>query len=148
MKDCEKIPPDEFYTMKGYDMLEEPEISPAMEDYLEMICRCSEEIGYIRMNTLSAKLHVKPSSASKMVLKLKEQDMVHFEHYGIITPSAKGWELGRYLLYRHKVLHEFFCLLNHSDNELQEVEQIEHYISANTVQNLESLTKRLKKEGD
>ena len=44
--------------------------------------------------------------------------------------------MGETLLYRHDLLCEFFCLINHSDNELALVEKIEHFIDKNTVNNI------------
>lgn len=32
-----------FYTMKGYELAADAQITTAMEDYLEMICRLEEE---------------------------------------------------------------------------------------------------------
>lgn len=131
-----------FYTMKGYDLHGANQMSSAMEDYLEMICRCSQTSGYIRINLLAQKLNVTPPSSSKMASKLREQGYVEFERYGIVTPTAKGWQLGNYLLHRHEVLHRFFCRLNGSEDELQLVEQIEHFIDPVTVANLEKLANR------
>lgn len=132
-------PGSDFYTLKGYGRMEEHELSPAMEDYLEMICRCTEEAGYLRVNALAAKLNVTPPSASKMAAKLKVQGLIQFEHYGIITATPRGREVGAYLLRRHRVLHRFFCLLNRSEDELRQVEQIEHFVAPDSVRNLEEL---------
>ena len=45
----------EFYTVRGYHLLEQNKrlITPAMEDYLEMIYRCGLQEGYIK-STCSA----------------------------------------------------------------------------------------------
>ena len=110
-----------------------------MEDYLEMICRMLLEKDVVRIQELSAQLHVKPSSASKMVGTLKEKGYLQFEKYGYLTATQKGREAGNYLLYRHEVLHRFLCLLNHTENELEQVEKIEHYIDKRTVENLARL---------
>lgn len=133
-----------FHTPEGYRRKSHNRLTESMEDYLEMICRHAAKDRYARISTLAAKLHVKPSSASKMVAHLKEADLVEFERYGIIVPTQKGWEAGRYLLHRHEVLHEFLCRLNNTECELEQVEQIEHYIKENTVKNLEKLLKEMK----
>ena len=108
-----------------------------MEDYLEMICRQAGSEGYVRINFLAGLLNVRPSSASKMVYQLRDMGLVFFEKYGLIQPTEPGWELGRYLLHRHDVLHRFFCRLNHSDDQLEQVERVEHYMSRESVHNLE-----------
>ncbi|HBE14097.1 MAG TPA: DNA-binding protein, partial [Clostridiales bacterium] len=97
------------------------------EDYLEMICRLQKDQDVVRISELADKLHVKPSSASKMVSNLKFLGLVIFERYGYIKPTTQGKTIGAYLLYRHDVLNQFLCLINGSDNETEQVEKIEHY---------------------
>lgn len=128
---------NEFYTLKGYSLMnEENTITCAMEDYLEMIYRISSENQVVRIKQLAKGLNVKPSSASKMAAILKEKGFIDFEKYGHITLTEKGEIMGEFLLYRHDLLHQFFCRINHSDNELTLVEKIEHFIDNNTVSNI------------
>ncbi|MDR2933102.1 MAG: metal-dependent transcriptional regulator [Oscillospiraceae bacterium] len=128
-----------FHTLRGYNRMEHSDISFAMEDYLEMICRHTLEGEIIRVNRLASLLHVTPPSASKMVMKLKESGLVSFEPYGIITLTQAGEALGGYLLYRHDILHRFFMMLNRSEDELELVEKIEHYMDRRTIENMEKL---------
>lgn len=125
-----------FRTLKGYDMTNARVITRSMEDYLEMIYRHSED-GFIRISHLAALLNVKASSASKMVSNLKENGLVEFERYGVVKMTEKGKILGEYLLYRHNVLHRFFCMINQSKEELEQTEQVEHFMDRKTVQNIE-----------
>lgn len=137
---------EEFYTMKGYERNREEPLTSAMEDYLEMICRMLSETCVVRISILAERLHVKPSSASKMVNNLKEAGYIVFEKYGYITVTEKGNMQGEYLLYRHRVLHEFLCALNHSRDELEQVEKIEHFINRQTIENLEKITAKVLSE--
>lgn len=130
-------PLSSFYTQKGYQMRSQQTLTAAMEDYLEMICRQTPSEGYIRINFLAGKLNVRPSSASKMVYQLRELGLVAFEKYGLIQLTEQGRKAGAYLLHRHDVLHRFFCLLNRSDDQLEQVERVEHYMSEDSVRNLE-----------
>jgi len=132
-----------FYTLKGYQLNETGKLSSSMEDYLEMICRLLQSCDVVRINELAEKLHVKPSSASKMVSNLKQAGYIEFEKYGYIVATEKGIETGTYLLYRHDVLNDFLCAINQSDNELEQVEKIEHFINKSTIENLEKLTQEL-----
>ena len=127
----------EFYTQMGYRLQNAGGLTDTMEDYLEMIARCAQETGYVRMNQLAERLHVRPSSASKMVGKLKELGLLDFEKYGLIGMTEEGRAVGQALLRRHDSLHRFFCLLNRSANELEQVERVEHYMSRESVHNLE-----------
>lgn len=128
-----------FYTLSGYRRNDPPPISAAMEDYLEMICRLAQERQVVRIGALSEKLHVRPSSASKMVAQLRDAGYLTFERYGYITLTALGRQEGDYLLLRHEVLHDFLRWLNGSDDELEQVEKIEHFIDRRTVASLRRL---------
>lgn len=130
----------DFYTQKGYQLKNHSGVTGAMEDYLEMICRQARAEGFVRINFLAGRLNVRPSSASKMVYNLRALGLVEFEKYGLIRPSEAGQALGNYLLYRHDVLHRFFCLVNGSADELEQVEQIEHFVREDTVRNLERVS--------
>lgn len=132
-----------FYTMKGYLLKEAGQMTNAMEDYLEMIMRLSENSKKIRVNELSGMLHVKAPSVTKMVQHLADAGYLTYEKYGEIALTEKGVREGEYLLYRHDVLHRFLCYLNHSGNELEQVEKIEHFLERRTIVNIEALMKRL-----
>ena len=129
----------EFHTLKGYQMHNVGEVTESMEDYLEMIGRCMEEHGYVRVGALADKLNVRPSSVSKMVGRLRELGLVQFEKYGLITLTKKGDEIAGLLLWRHDVLLRFLQRLNHTGGQLSLVEQVEHFMDQETVRNLERL---------
>lgn len=132
-----------FYTLKGYQLIESDELTPAMQDYLEMICRLSAKSSIVRISTLATELHVRPSSASKMAAHLAETGYILFARYGYIRLAEKGQETGRYLLYRHEVIQRFLCMVNHSTDELRQTEKIEHFLDFRTVRNLAALCDRL-----
>ena len=94
---------DGFYTMKGYERSASDEMTSSMEDYLEMVCRMEEEGEPIRVSSLAASLHVRPSSASKMLDNLRKAGYIDFKKYGSIMVTDKGYEEGRYLLHRHRI---------------------------------------------
>lgn len=134
--------PEGFYTMKVYSLLFESEITSAMEDYLEMIARIQKN-GGVRVNDLSRRLHVRASSVTKMVQQLAQAGLVLAPKYGSIELTEKGRTLGDYLLYRHEVLCRFLCLLNGTENEIEQAEKIEHYLNEKTVRNLDKLCGKL-----
>lgn len=136
----------DYYTLKGYERQTENPLTYSMEDYLEMICRISKNQSIVRIHEIAEKLHVKPSSASKMVNNLKDTGYLEFQKYGYIVITKKGWKTGDYLLHRHQVLENFLCTLNHSQTELEQVEKIEHFINETTIKNLEKLTKKMECE--
>ena len=135
---------NEFHTAKGYEIMhsEETMITSSMEDYLEMIYRCSLKEEYIRLNTVAHLLHVRDSSASKMMKKLGELSFVIYKKYGLIKLTDKGKRIGEYLYKRHNIIEEF--LKNLSDKNYDvflETELIEHVISEETVENIRILNK-------
>ena len=132
-----------FRSIKGYQLNQHIGLTSAMEDYLEMIYRMLQHSQQVRVNELSKSLHVKPSSTSKMVQQLSDLGYIQGKKYGVIAITDKGEDLGRYLLHRHNIIHDFLRLLNHSDTELEEAEKIEHFLSKRTVENLNNLTNTL-----
>jgi len=132
-----------FYTLKGYTLLDNNAITACMEDYLEMIYRIHSSGEVVRIGALADNLNVKPSSATKMVGNLKKQGLVLSEKYGYIKMTDAGEELGKYLVFRHDTLHKFLCLVNRSENELEQVEKIEHFFNEETIMNIERLLGKL-----
>lgn len=128
-----------FRTLTGYRQQFDHGMTEAMEDYLEMIYRAEGEEAPVRISSLAAMLHVRPSSASRMVAKLAENGFLHYERYGIIHMTTDGKRMGEYLLWRHDVLSRFFCKLNKTENEVVLVEQIEHFMDEKTVHHLAEL---------
>lgn len=128
----------EFYTVRGYALLkQDSNLTPSMEDYLEMAYRLGKTKGYTRMGDLAEALHVQPPSASKMVQKLSELGYFNYEKYGIIEFTAQGRDLGDYLLHRHHTIERFLTLIGVTQGVLEETEKIEHNLSEETLRRLE-----------
>ena len=132
-----------FYTAAGYRSKSHKYMTESMEDYLEMIYRHCAQEGFARINRLAAQLNVNPSSSSKMAGVLRDAGLIEYEKYGVIRLTARGEALGRYLLHRHEVLTRFFNLLNGNTNQLEQVEQVEHFLSEPTIANIERLIRFL-----
>lgn len=132
----DKTRPD-FRTVRGYQILnqQEGQLTSALEDYLEMTYRICAESSYARVGRLSEMLHVKPSSASKMISKLAELGYLEYDKYDVIKLTEKGREYGKYLLCRHEIIEKFLNLIGCS-NPLEETELIEHSLSPETIENL------------
>ena len=130
----------DFYTMKGYELNSDNTLTAGMEDYLEMIYRLSIEQNFVRMNDLAMHLHVKPSSATKMVHKLNSLGYVKYEKYKVILLTQDGEKAGAYLLHRHHILYELFCWLNNSQDELKQLAQIDHRSEEHTAELLSRIS--------
>lgn len=115
------------------------QLTPAMEDYLEMIYRNIGRVGFIRINRLAQLLNVKASSASKMVQKLGQMGLLRYERYGIITLTESGMKMGEFLLERLNIIETFLKKIGSHQNSLKEAELIEHNISVDTLNNIKTL---------
>ena len=129
---------ERFHTVRGYEMqgYNKNQLTPAMEDYLEMIYRYSLKEPYIRINLLARFLNVKDPSASKMVKKLGDLGLVHYEKYEMVTLTEKGRETGAFLLDRHLILERFFGFIGCSD-ALVLAELMEHFITGETARKIQ-----------
>lgn len=129
-----------FRTVRGYQQLgrQQGGLTPALEDYLEMISRLCLRDDYARVGRLAELLHVQPSSASKMVAKLTGRGYVRYERYEIIRLTARGREQGNFLLRRHDTVDRFLQLIGVRDS-LEETELIEHSVTPVTLGRLERL---------
>ena len=114
------------------------QLTPAMEDYLEMVYRLCLHTPFTRIGKLSEALHVRPSSVSKMILKLSEFGYINYDRYEVILLTKKGETAGAYLLYRHQTIERFLKLIGKTES-LEEAELIEHVISSETVSLLSRL---------
>ncbi|MCB2292152.1 DtxR family transcriptional regulator [Clostridium algoriphilum] len=132
---------NKFHTVRGYELqgYNKNMLTPALEDYLEMIYRNSLKETYIRTNVLAQLLNVKDSSASKMIKKLGEFGLVNYVKYGIVTLTDEGKKLGEFLLNRHNIIENFLTFIGCTEDKLIQVELIEHIITTDTVKNMQTL---------
>ncbi|MGE5558571.1 MAG: iron dependent repressor, metal binding and dimerization domain protein [Bacillota bacterium] len=132
---------DGFYTVRGYQLLEHEKklLTPAMEDYLEMIYRRSLEKESLRVNEIAELLNVQASSATKMIQRLAVIGLIDYEKYGYILLTARGREIGAFLLKRHAIVEQCLKNLGIRDTLLVDTELVEHHISMGALQNLEKL---------
>lgn len=136
----------EFYTFRGYQMMQDQQqMTPSMEDYLEMIYRSHLREGYIRTSRLAEQLNVQASSVTKTVQKLTKLGLLNYEKYGLIKLTDKGKKLGGFLLKRHIYIENFLKLIGVKEQyALRDTEMIEHHLSLNTFHQIKLLYKFLK----
>jgi len=129
-----------FRTVRGYQLANRREggLTPALEDYLEMVYRLCLEDRYARVGKLSALLHVKPSSASKMIFKLVDLGYLEYDRYDSILLTERGERTGAYLLKRHDTVERFLTLAGNT-SPLEEAELIEHSLNCSTVSQIDTL---------
>ncbi|MDR3553028.1 MAG: iron dependent repressor, metal binding and dimerization domain protein [Clostridia bacterium] len=139
----------EFHTVRGYQLLEHRgQLSPSMEDYLEMIYRASLEGGAVRVSAISLRLNVRPPSATKMVQRLADAGFLSYRRYDTIELTSDGRALGEYLYDRHNTVGRFLSILGVKENLLEETELIEHSISQATLKRLARFNELAAQEPD
>ena len=125
---------DDFYTFRGYMQRDSGLLTPSMEDYVEMIYRLSINTGFTRIHELADFLNVQPPSATKMVQKLAELELVNYERYGVLTLTDKGIKIGKTLLERHNIIESFLRIISPEVDVLEQTEKLEHSIEADTLE--------------
>lgn len=90
-------------------------------------------------NEMAAYLGVKPATATDMLKKLKEKDLVSYQKYGKILLTELGRKKGVAVLRKHRLWETFLCeKLDFSWDEVHEVaEQLEHIHSEKLVNKLD-----------
>jgi len=139
-----------FHTFRGYEIIDKQQknLTRSMEDYLEMIYRQSVAEGYTRINALSEALNVHASSATKMAQKLRLLGFIRYRKYGIIQLTEEGELLGKFLYERHLTVEKFLGLIGVKEELLMNAELIEHSISPEALEKLETLVSFLENNPD
>ena len=115
------------------------------EDYLERICELLDEKGYARVTDIAEKLTVSPASVTMMLKKLESSGHILRERYRGFTLTAKGRAIGIRIRKRHTILSQFLHLLHLPDRVIEhDIEGLEHFLSDQTLAELEKLIAKLK----
>ncbi len=117
-------------------------LSYTEENYLKALLKLSfqnEEKPEAGTNEMAAYLGVKPATATDMLKKLKEKELVTYKKYGKILLTESGRKSGISILRKHRLWETFlYEKLDFSWDEVHEVaEQLEHIQSAKLVDKLE-----------
>ncbi|SMC69467.1 metal-dependent transcriptional regulator [Pedobacter nyackensis] len=117
-------------------------LSYTEENYLKALLMLSfqnEERPEAGTNEMAAYLGVKPATATDMLKKLKEKELVTYQKYGKILLTELGREKATAILRKHRLWETFlYEKLDFSWDEVHEVaEQLEHIQSEKLVNKLE-----------
>ncbi|WP_149454309.1 transcriptional regulator MntR [Pasteuria penetrans] len=111
-----------------------------MEDYLEYICKLIDTKGYARVSDIAAVLNVHPSSVTKMVQKLAQNQYLVYERYRGLILTPQGEKIAKHLVWRHALLERFLLQIGVPKAIVhREVEGVEHHLSCETLQRIEVL---------
>jgi DtxR family Mn-dependent transcriptional regulator len=116
-------------------------LSNTEENYLKALLRIvfDSENNEAGTNELAHHLDVKPASASDMLKKLKEKQLIDYEKYGKITLTKVGKDIAIQILRKHRLWETFlYEKLEFSWDEVHEVaEQLEHIQSSKLIERLD-----------
>ena len=114
--------------------------SQSAEDYLERIQELIQEKGYARMVDIASSLKVRQASVTSMVQKLGDLGYVNYVKYRGMVLTEKGREVADRIQRRHETLTRFFSLLGlEPETQQEDIEGMEHHLSAETVDCLAAL---------
>ncbi len=119
-------------------------MTESMEDYLEAIYRLSMSTE-VRITDIADDLGLSKPSVNRAVGALKESGLVEHEHYGKITLTSKGAEIGEKVYKRHFLLKGFLMEQLLVDAETAEADacKMEHAMSEKTINHLIRYIKNL-----
>ena len=115
--------------------------SQSAEDYLERIHELIESKGTAHVADIAQSLGVGKPSVTSMVQKLADEGYLNYEKYRSLTLTDSGRSIAKRIRDRHKVLAEFFTLLDLDDKtQARDIEGIEHHLSRETLDTFADLS--------
>jgi len=119
--------------------------SQSAEDYLERIHELIESKGTAHVADIAQSLGVGKPSVTSMVQKLADEGYLNYEKYRSLTLTDSGRSIAKRIRDRHKVLAEFFTLLDLDDKtQARDIEGIEHHLSSETLDTFADLSEFLR----
>lgn len=114
------------------------QISPSLEDYLEVILKLANGDGGVRTTDIAQELGVSKASVNQAVGLLSERGLVNQERYGPIYLTDNGEIRARAIYKRHQSIKAFLVSILGVDERVAEEDacNIEHVISKETMARL------------
>jgi Mn-dependent DtxR family transcriptional regulator len=114
--------------------------SSAVEDYLERILDLINTKGYARVADIAHGLKISQASVTNMVQRLDSEGLLKYEKYRGLVLTTAGETLARNIMRRHQLLTDFLRMLEIEEEVVyHDVEGMEHHISPQTLNAIESL---------
>src|SRR5580700_5768591 len=114
--------------------------SSTVEDYLEQILDLINSKGYARVVDIASGLKISQASVTNMVQRLDAEGLLKYEKYRGLVLTTAGETLARNIMRRHQLLTDFLRMLEIEEEVVyHDVEGMEHHISPQTLNAIESL---------
>jgi len=113
-------------------------LSPAMEDYLEVILELSERDETVRVTDIAARLNIAKASVTQAINGLKDLNMVYQDKYGPVQLTRMGKEKAKRVKRRHRLLYKFLVDVLKVEPQVAEKDAclLEHAVSQQTMDHL------------
>jgi len=113
-------------------------LSPAMQDYLEVILELSKQEESVRVTDIAEKLNIAKASVTQAVNALKEFKLVVQDKYGPVRLTKRGREEAAKVRYKHWMLRSFLVNVLTVEPAIAEKDAclMEHVISPQTLYRL------------
>jgi len=133
-------------------------LTPALEDYLEVIYQLSQENGTARISDIAQKMDIAKPSVTQAITTLRREGMVYQDRYGPVLLTPKGEKRASEVWYRHRVIRRYLeealqvspatadhdaCIMEHNISE-ETFAQIEKWLQDKPGRN-ESPTQKAQK---
>jgi Mn-dependent DtxR family transcriptional regulator len=116
----------------------------AVEDYLERIQELIETKGYARVVDIAGCLGVSQASVTNMAKRLDSEGFIRHERYRGMILTKEGESVALAIKERHRILTDFLILLGIPISVVtQDVEGLEHHLSASSLKAIEALCQEL-----
>jgi len=117
--------------------------SATVQDYLKHIFLLEQEAGtgaLVSMGQLAATMNVAPGTATAMVKRLADSDLISYEPYGGVRLTDKGRRDAMGILRRHRLIETFLVeVLGLDWSEVHEdAEDLEHAISDRLLERIDA----------
>ena len=122
----------------------EAHLTEVAEDYVELIADLIEEVGEARLTDIAGNMAVTPTTASKIIARLRREGLVESRPYRSVFLTDAGAAMAAESRRRHQIVFDFLRALG-LDEETAEAdsEGMEHHVSDATLDAIASLSARL-----
>ncbi len=130
------------------------EITPTMEDYLEVIGQLGKKDEVVRVKNIARQLNVKMPSVTEALKTLAKDGLIRHEKYGYVELTQRGGRIAKEIYSRHQTLFKFLNQILGIDARTAEEDacKMEHTISSTArkkliefIKSLESRPQRAKR---
>ena len=121
-------------------------LSPSLEDYLEIILQLTQEKGEARVKDIAQRKAVRMASVTGALRRLAKEGFIDYQARELVSLTDSGRELARRVLRRHEFISRFLneILGVSPDTAVRDACAIEHVISLESLDRLAGFTEFIK----